>query len=165
VTFREIVARFLPGHRHVAYVDLHTGLGQRGRAEPVFRGGLDAGALDRARRWYGDALTQSEDGTSSSTPIVGNTASAVAAGLDGGARLTAITLEVGTRSGFFVLGALRGDNWLHVHGDRASAGDVARDVAADMAEAFVPPDEAWRASAMAQADEVLGRAIAGLLGE
>ena len=35
--------------------------------------------------------------------------------------LTAITLEVGTRSAFYVLGALRADNWCHVHGDPAPA--------------------------------------------
>src|SRR6266550_1500371 len=75
---REIVGTFAVGYRHVAYIDLHTGLGARAQGEPIFRGGRDAGAVDRAQRWYGDALTLSEAGTSSSTPIIGNTATAVA---------------------------------------------------------------------------------------
>lgn len=158
-TWRQIAATLVPGHRHVAYIDIHTGLGERGRAEPIFRGGRDPEALDRARRWYGDELTLSEDGTSSSTPITGNTASVVADILDD-ALLTAITMELGTRSGFFVLGALRGDNWRHVHGDPGGAASA--EVTGQMVEAFCPDDEKWQAAVLEQGEELVERAIEGL---
>lgn len=159
-TWRRIIRDALPGHRHVAYIDLHTGLGRRGHGEPIFRGGRDPGALARARRWYGQALTQSEDGTSSSTPITGNTASALADELGDGTRLTAITLEFGTRSELSVLSALRADNWLHLHGGPDAP--QAAEVHAQMNDAFCPDDPAWRTDVLAAAARVIDRCVAGL---
>lgn len=159
-TWRRIVADLLPGHRHVAYIDLHTGLGERGGGEPIFRGGRDPGALERARSWYGDSLTSSEDGTSSSTPITGNTASVLADVLVD-SLVTAITLEVGTQPGLFVLSALRADNWLGLHGDPDS--ELAGEVTRQMLEAFCPPDDKWQAAVLAQGEAFVERAIEGLL--
>lgn len=158
--WRRIVADLLPGHRHVAYIDLHTGLGERGNGEPIFRGGRDPGALERARRWYGDSLTRSEDGTSSSTPITGNTASVLTETLDD-SLVTAITLELGTRPGFFVLNALRADNWQGVHGECDS--ELAAEVSGQMLEAFCPADEKWQAAVLDEGEAAVERAIEGLL--
>ncbi|WP_267244874.1 M14 family metallopeptidase [Streptomyces sp. PR69] len=161
--FRTIVADQIEGSgaAHIGYIDLHTGLGERGLGEPIFRGGRDADAYRRARRWYGDALTASEKGTSSSTPIVGNTATAVADGLARDRRLTAITLEFGTRPGPEVLLALCADNWLHLHREPA---DAARsDLKTLIRAAFSPADdEEWRTSVFRRAREVFTQALTGL---
>lgn len=157
----EICTEFLPGRRHVAYIDLHTGLGGRGEAEPIFRGGRDSGALDRAREWYGQ-VTQSEDGTSSSTPIVGNTASLVADALDAAQLLTAITLEFGTLPGLEVLTALRADNWLHLQRDPGLK--LEQQIAQQIREAFCPSDEQWRAAVVAKARDAYRSALGGLAG-
>lgn len=159
--FRTVVAEQIAGAEHVAYIDLHTGLGERGVGEPIFRGGRDAHAHERARRWYGDALTASELGTSSSTPIVGNTATAVADGLGPGSRLTAITLEFGTQPGPEVLVALCADAWLHRH--HAPAEAVRSELKQLIRAAFCPAQDAtWRERIGRRAREVFGQALAGL---
>ncbi|MCX5016003.1 M14 family metallopeptidase [Streptomyces sp. NBC_00555] len=159
--FQAVVAEQIAGAAHVAYIDLHTGLGERGVGEPIFRGGRDAHAHERARRWYGDALTASELGTSSSTPIVGNTATAVADGLGPGSRLTAITLEFGTQPGPEVLLALCADAWLHRHSSPAEA--VGSELKQLIRAAFCPADDAtWRERVSRRAREVFGQALAGL---
>ncbi|MEV6674982.1 M14 family metallopeptidase [Streptomyces sp. NPDC051162] len=160
---RDVVTAYTAGAEAVAYVDLHTGLGARAQAEPIFRGGRDAGALDRARAWYGPALTVSEDGTSSSTPITGNTAGLVADVLGDGPTLTAITLEMGTTAGLEVLTALRADNWLWLHPDRRPA--LAESIGRRMSAAFYPDDPGWRDAVLRAGTGVLDAALAGLAPE
>ena len=159
--FRRIVTEHIAGVPHIGYIDLHTGLGERALGEPIFRGGRDPDAYRRARSWYGDALTASEEGTSSSTPIVGNTATAVADGLLGGERLTAITLEFGTLPGPQVLLALCADNWLHLHNTPAAA--TRSDLKRLIRDAFSPAEDAeWRGRIFRRAREVFQQAFAGL---
>lgn len=159
--FRDIVAEHLAGVPHIGYIDLHTGLGERALGEPIFRGGRDPDAYRRALSWYGDALTASEQGTSSSTPIVGNTATAVADGLRGGEQLTAITLEFGTLPGPQVLLALCADNWLHLRHTPTSA--VRSELKQLLGEAFSPAqDVEWRGRIFQRAREVFQQALAGL---
>jgi hypothetical protein len=158
---RTVVARQMARAARVGYIDLHTGLGPRAVGEPIFRGGRDPDARRRAESWYGPAVTASEDGSSSSTPIVGNTATAVADGLHRGEQLTAITLEFGTQPGPRVLPALCADNWLHQH---MPAAEAARDpIKALMREAFAPDEDAdWRTRVLDRAHEVFEQAFAGL---
>jgi predicted deacylase len=157
---RSVVREYLTQCPRVAYIDLHTGLGARGYGEPIFRGGWDDDALERARAWYGPALTISEDGSSSSTPIIGNTARLVGGELPAGTEFTAITLEFGTIPGARVLDALRADNWLHLRGGQDAA--LATEIRDQMREAFSPMDCGWRGSIWAQAKHVFGQAFAGL---
>lgn len=158
--WRDVVRQVIVGFARVAYIDLHTGLGERGQGEPIFRGGRDQGALDRARDWYGDALTQSENGTSSSTPIGGNTAAALTDELPGDTELTAITLEFGTEPGVLVLTALRADNWLYQRGD--PQGPEAEQVGRRMRAAFHVDDRAWESSVLAESRRYIAAACAGL---
>ncbi|CAO5149984.1 DUF2817 domain-containing protein [Frankia sp. AiPs1] len=146
-TWRRIIRRYLTGYARVAYIDLHTGLGARGAAEPIFRGGPDPDAPRRARAWYGEALTDSDEGTSSSTPIGGNSARALAQelgdGQPGSPQITAITCEFGTQDGLTVLRALQADNWLWQQ--RAPVDDTVRArIAGLVGDAFNPDDEGWR---------------------
>lgn len=159
-TWRHIIRSELMPFRRIAYIDLHTGLGERGHGEPIFRGGTDAGAFDRALRWYGNALTRSENGTSSSTPIIGNTASALAEEVGEGREITAITLEFGTEAGSTVLAALRADNWLRERGDPSGPDAVA--IKQMMVDAFCPDDPAWREAVLADARRFIGAACRGL---
>lgn len=157
---RGIVAEQVAGVPRIGYIDLHTGLGERGVGEPIFRGGRDPGARGRARDWYGSELTDSDEGTSSSTPIVGNTATAVADGLTRGEELTAITLEFGTLPAQEVLLALCADNWLHLGLDPVAA-FRAREKQLIRA-AFCPDDDMWRKQVLHRAREVFVQAVAGL---
>jgi len=158
----DVTRSHLTGREQVAYVDLHTGLGERAVGEPIFRGGRDRDALERARRWYGGALTTSEHGTSSSTPIVGNTATLLADVLCGGEQLTAITLEFGTLPGIEVLAALRADNWLALQPEGTVAPELHRLIKRQIRAAFYPDEADWRDAVLARADTVLAQTLTGL---
>lgn len=162
-TLSSIASRYLAGVPRIGYIDLHTGLGKRAWGEPIFRGGPDPGALKRARAWYSEHLTGSADGSSSSTPIVGNTASLVASMLGDGQLMTAITLEFGTLSGSEVLASLCGDNWLHLHGDAPAW--QAKEITRAMLEAFYPDDQTWRDAVWERAVTVFDQACRGLSGQ
>lgn len=159
---RTIVAEQIAGTPRIAYIDLHTGLGPRGVGEAIFRGGRDAGALDRAGAWYGPGMTNSDRGTSSSTPIVGNTATAVADGLTRGEELTAITLEFGTLPAQEVLLGLCADNRLHLDLDPVAAFGAPEKLL--IRAAFCPDDDEWRGQVLDRAREVFDQALAGLAG-
>ncbi|CAO5230119.1 M14 family metallopeptidase [Frankia sp. AgKG'84/4] len=162
-TWHHIIRTYLTGYERVAYIDLHTGLGERAAAEPIFRGGPDEQAPRRARRWYGEALTDSDEGTASSTPIGGNSASALVQELVD-AEITAITCEFGTLDGLTVLRALQGDNWLWQQPEPVDEPLRAR-LGALMREAFDPPDEQWRADVLDRGLAVINQAAAGVLPE
>jgi hypothetical protein len=157
---RDVVRSFLPGRERIGYIDLHTGLGERAVGEPIFRGGRDAGALARATAWYGAQLSRSEDGTSSSTEIVGNTATLVADEVGSGTELTAITLEFGTLAGPEVLNALRADNWLSLQDDVRD--DLRAAIKQQIRDAFAPDAPDWQAAVLARSAVVFGQALAGL---
>ncbi len=162
VTWRSIIREHLAGYDRIAYIDLHTGLGARGAAEPIFRGGADAAAHARAGAWYGPALTDSDDGTSSSTRIGGNSAQALMEELPG-VELTAITLEFGTQDALTVLRALQADNWLWQQGTGVDE-ERAAGIRALMRDAFAPEDDQWRAEILDRGGKMIGRAVAGLTG-
>lgn len=157
---RRVVRELLPASSRLAYIDLHTGLGEPGMGEPIFRGGRDPDALNRVRGWYGSSLTTSEDGTSSSTPIIGNTATLVASQMPAGCELTAITLEFGTLPSLEVLTALRADNWLHLQPAPPDA--VTADIKRQIRAAFYPSEPQWRDAVWTRANEVFGQAFKGL---
>lgn len=154
-----ICEEFLLGRRHICYIDLHTGLGDWGEAEPIFRGGRDDNAFDRACSWWGP-VTRSDDGTSSSTPIMGNTATLVADLLDAKQLLTAITLEFGTLPPLEVLSALRADNWLWLQPDPSP--ELTEQITDQIREAFCPSDMTWRATVVAKGLAAYQQALVGL---
>ncbi|GGK63263.1 DUF2817 domain-containing protein [Nocardia camponoti] len=159
-TLRQIVREHVAGARHVGYIDLHTGLGDRAAGETIFRGGDDSDAFARAVTWYGSEVTSSDDKTSSSTPIEGNSARAVIGELSDDVLITAITLEFGTQDGATVLAALQGDNWFALEGRRGDA--RYEEVRGKMFDAFAPSDVEWREKVLQRGGQVLEQACAGL---
>jgi predicted deacylase len=154
---QSIVRKYLPGIPRVAYIDLHTGPGTRGHGEPIFHGGLDDHAVERARSWYGDELTMSKDRTSSSAPTSGDMASLVAGELEPGQELTAITLEFGTLPSMEVLDALRADNWLRLQADADL--EIHSAIKHQIRQAFYPSACEWRSAVLARAKEVFRQAF------
>lgn len=161
--WRELVQRHVANARRVAVVDIHTGLGAHGEAEIIFRGRRDAPSIERARVWYGPRVTTSEDGTSSSTEIDGNTPRAVEDAMQDG-ELTAITMELGTLPPQEVLAALRADHWIA----RAPAAQVTDALRAEarrqMIAAFCPEARSWRDTVVQRGIDVLRAAWSGLFG-
>ncbi len=152
-TLRMVLRREAAGCRAAAWIDLHTGLGRHGRTEAIFNGRPDAGALSRARNWFGPEVTSMYDGSSSSSEVAGaNFAALDDAGI---AATAAITLEAGTRSPRAVLAALRARQWLRGHPDAAAS---LRDaILAQSRAAFHADDAHWQRGVYAGARAALLR--------
>ncbi len=73
------------------------------------------------------------------------------------AEVTSAALEYGTVDSVSVLQALRGDAWLHAHGD--PTGDVASGVRAAVREAFADDDPSWIAALWPRFSDVFGAAL------
>lgn len=154
-----IFSEHLGRAERVAILDYHTGLGPWGYAEQIVVEPPTAPAFRRARRWYGAAVATPLDGTSSSSPLLGDGLSA-APGLLPHAEVTAVALEVGTKSPAEVLGALRADAWLHVYGDLAS--EQGRQIKQQIRSAFYGDTEAWKGMVAGQSLLACRQAVAGL---
>lgn len=156
---KEIFARFLGSARKVAVIDYHTGLGPRGHGERICPAAADAPVLGRMRDWFGDDFTCPALGTSSATEIRGFNVIGMAEAVPR-SKLTALALEYGTLPSEEVKLALRADNWLHLHGDPASA--KGRAIKAQIREAFYQDADDWKEMVWERAVETQRLALAGL---
>lgn len=158
-TFHEIVGQLLEHARHVAFVDLHTGLGPYGYGELICTAVPGSREWEELQAWYGEGLTSPESGTSRSAPITGFIRTAVVNALPK-ANVRAITIEYGTYPVPQVLAALIADNWLHLRGDPGS--EHGRAVKAAVRRAFYPDESDWKEMVYLRARQILRRGAAGL---
>lgn len=148
--------------RLVVNVDLHSGLGPSGVGLLMQTAREQERGARLAREWWGNVIR--------AEPAVGRT-SALVTGLLGpalceqrGERTTvAVVLEYGTYDTLPVALAMQADNWLHTRGDLASAQAAA--IKQRLREVFYPDSSEWREKVCARADEVIGRALAGMAAE
>ena len=156
--FRDLLRRQTEGCRHLAWIDLHSGLGPFGVGERIFACD-DAGApLQRARQWWGAGVTSVHTGSSTSIPMTGPIQRAVDECPQ--ADYTGICLEFGTVPLPQMLSSLRADHWLHQHPE-ADAG-LARSIRQTVRDAFYPDTDAWRQAVWAQGLEATRQALRGL---
>ncbi|HEX6312604.1 MAG TPA: M14 family metallopeptidase [Acidimicrobiia bacterium] len=157
---RDVAARHLARAGHVAAVDLHTGLGPFGVGELLGpRPGTPA--WERARAWYGE-LTAPGEADSVSAAISGDVLDVLERWLSDAAEYTGIAIEWGTVDIVEVLQALRADAWLHAYGDPTGADAPA--IKAALRAAFAPDDDDWTRLVGVRFEQVVGQAVAGLLG-
>jgi len=116
---REILADKVPETvKRLAVLDFHTGLGNPGFGEPIYVGPTSEG-YEIAKKWYGEEVKSTMQGTSVSAAITGSVADAFPRSSP--ARETVyLALEFGTVSSMEVLSALRADHWLHAVPNRDS---------------------------------------------
>ncbi|UYN96810.1 MAG: M14 family metallopeptidase [Enhydrobacter sp.] len=160
-TVRAVAREELARARRVGIIDFHTGLGPFGHGELLCPVPPSAKSYARTRTWYGDELMSPEAGTSASAVVMGVMIDAFPQELPD-AEVTAVAIEYGTYSVAEVLTAVRGDNWLHRHGDPAS--ELGRKLKADIRERFFPAGDKWREMVWARADQTIGWALKGLGG-
>ena len=86
---------FAPTARHVAFIDLHTGIGPYGFGEIMSNHMARDPGHKIMQRWWSSEATYFDDGTSSSYYVVGDTQIAVTQTLTN-AQIAGITLEYGT---------------------------------------------------------------------
>ncbi len=158
-TFREILVQHASAARHVAFIDLHTGLGPYGYGEIISNHGPRDSGFARIKDWFGGEATSSEDGSSTSAPVAGDTNIGLEAALPRAA-VGGITLEYGTEPLRDMMDAVRGDNWLHAHGRLDSP--EGRAIKARIRKAFYPDADDWRAMVWDRAVDVTRRMSRGL---
>jgi hypothetical protein len=158
-TLRAILAPHAAQVRKFAFIDLHTGLGPYGYGEIISNHLAGDSGNDRVRQWYGAEATSTDDGSSTSTVISGDTHIGVQQSLPR-AEGTGITLEYGTVPAADMMNAIRADNWLHVHGDLASR--QGREIKAEIRHAFYPDKDDWKAMVFDRSVGVLQRTLQGL---
>lgn len=163
VTLRQVLRRHGQRARRLAWIDLHTGLGESGVGERICACRDDAVALQRARAWWGGGgqtpVTSIYDGSSTSALLTGLMWCAAYEECPQ-AEYTGIAMEYGTVPITEVINALRGDHWLHQHPE-APAGLRAA-IQARMLAAFYTDTDAWKAQIVVQARQALFQAVDGL---
>jgi Protein of unknown function (DUF2817) len=158
-TFRGILHRYAAQARHLASVDIHTGLGPYGVGERIFASiDEDPAVLASGRRWWGD-LTSVTTGTSTSIPLTGPIQCALTNECPQ-ARHVGICLEYGTYPMERVIAAMRAEHWLHRHGsgDAAQAADIKQ----AMKDAFYPDAPEWKHAVWRQGSQACLQALSGL---
>ncbi len=142
---------FLPAklakRRRVVHIDLHTARGPRGDYV-AFLEGADPTAGARARPIFGHRVRAWSPTDADGYEMRGGMLPELQRRAPG-VRYDAITLEFGTASDLGILRALRAENQLHWHGDRAAGQEHPARRA--MRDAFFPDDPRWRASVVSYA--------------
>ena len=160
-TLRRVLAQHAARARHIAWIDLHTGLGPSGVGERIYAGRNDAAATVRARRWWGDQVTSIYDGSSTSALLTGLMWNAIYDAAPQ-AEYTGIALEYGTVPITEVLDALRGDHWLALH--PMAPPELAAQIQARTLAAFYTDTDAWKGQIVSQARQAMFQAVDGLAG-
>lgn len=162
-TLREVLKKHGQKARHIAWMDLHTGLGPSGVGERIFACKDDPQALERARAWWGGdgktAVTSFYDGSSSSASLTGLMWSAVYDECPR-AQYTGIAMEYGTLPIIEMIAALRADHWLHKHPEASQEQQSA--IKQLVMNAFYVNTDEWRDQIIAQARQAMLQAVGGL---
>ena len=156
----EVVDTHLGRRSRVAVIDLHTGLGPFGVGELLGPRPMTP-TWERARSWYGELTTPGE-AESVSAAVSGDVLDGIERQLPDDVEYTPAAIEWGTVDVVEVLQALRGDAWLHAHGD--PNGSDAAPIKAALRAAFAPDDPEWARLVGVRFEEVVGQAVAGLAG-
>lgn len=162
-TLREVLRRHGRQAGQLAWIDLHTGLGEEGLGERICACRDDAVALERARAWWGGdgqtPVTSIYDGSSTSALLTGLMWSAAYEECPQ-AQYTGIAMEYGTVPIEAVIDSLRGDHWLHLHPEAPEA--LRAEIKARVLAAFYVNTDAWKAKVVVQARQALFQAVVGL---
>jgi len=162
-TIRQVLRDYGRQARHIAWIDLHTGLGPNGVGERIFACRDDTAALARARKWWGGngttRVTSIYDGSSTSSFLTGLMWMALYQECVQ-AQYTGIALEYGTLPMTQIIPALRAEHWLNIHPE-ANA-DLAKQIKQQMMDAFYTDTDAWKEKIVSQAREAMFQAATGL---
>jgi predicted deacylase len=162
-TIRKIVRQHTHGLSHLAWVDVHTGLGPSGHGERILATRNEASAIELATRFWNPEgktpITSFYDGSSSSAYLTGLL---FAAAYDEApkALYTGIALEFGTQPMMAVMQALRADHWLAKHPEAPA--EQAAAIKQQIRDAFYVNTPAWKKQIVAQGLSCVMQAVQGL---
>jgi hypothetical protein len=158
-TLRAILAPFAATAKHVAFIDLHTGIGPYGFGEIMSNHAARDPGHAIMQQWWGGEATYFDDGTSSSYYVVGDTQLAVNQSLPD-ARIAGITLEYGTiPDKKDMMNAVRADNWLYCHGGGDVSSPKGRAIKAQIRAAFYQEHDDWKEMVVERGHYVMKRML------
>ncbi|MBN9513020.1 MAG: M14 family metallopeptidase [Alphaproteobacteria bacterium] len=160
-TIRGIVREHGTNRRHIAWIDVHTGLGPYGHGEKIFGRHSDA-TLARALAWWGRDLIVSTATESVSPRTMGHITGCAPEECPGVA-ITPSTLEYGTLPSPQVRRALRGEAWLAGHPDAPAA--VSAEIRRAVRDAFYVDADDWKGMILGQFRAFALQTINGLAAE
>jgi hypothetical protein len=156
-TMRAILRKRGAAARHIAWIDVHTGLGPYGHGEKIYPG-RPAG-LPRALAWWGADVFAPFDGTSASADVTGPVVSIVYDECPQ-ADTALMGLEFGTLPDLEVLDRLRADTWLRRHPEAPATQQ--RAIRRDVRDAFYCDNDEWKGMVLGQARAVMLQSLQGL---
>ena len=158
-TLRLVLRQHAARCRLLGWIDLHSGLGESGVGERIFSALDEDGAKHRAKAWWGNRITFTEDGSSTSSDLHGALWHAVYDECPQ-ADYAGITLEFGTQPSEAVLQALRYDHWVarrhDPHDEHLEAARTA------MRHAFFTDTPEWKQAVLAQTRAAAVQAVDGM---
>ena len=156
---RQIVRDQISAER-IAWLDVHTGLGNYGDFVLLNSAAAAVPAIERGRAWYGAAV-QSVAGGDAVTPVCNGTVDlGLAREFTDGCTLTFFAQEFGTYDPTRVFRAMRADNWLQHYGDAES--ENGRRIKTELLEVFRPTDPTWQRTVLNGGAHVIRQARHGL---
>ncbi len=158
-TLRAVVRKYAAHARHIAWIDLHTGLGPPGKGERILSARNDAEGLADAQAMWGDDVTSFFQQSSVSANVSGSMLDAIQQEC-AQADFNAITIEYGTQPLKTVLAALRAEQWLH-NNPRTSLRKAAA-IKRQMLDAFFTDTDAWKEQVVSQARAAMLQSVDGL---
>ena len=160
-TLRMVLRQHASRCRLLGWIDLHSGLGESGVGERIFAARENDAAKHRAKAWWGNRITFTDDGSSTSSDTHGNLWQAVYDEC-GQADYAGIALEFGTQPTEVVLRALRYDHWVARRRDPHDKHlGPAR---AAMRHAFFTDTPDWKQAVLTQTRAAAMQAIDGMAG-
>jgi hypothetical protein len=160
-TLRTVLRQHASRCLRLGWIDLHSGLGESGVGERIFAARDDDGARHRAQACWGDHVTFTENGSSTSSEVHGSLWQAAYDECPQ-ADYAGITLEFGTQPLAAVLQALRHDHW--VARRRDAHGEHREPARAAMRDAFFTDTPEWKQAVLAQTRAAAVEAIVGMAG-
>lgn len=145
-TARAILRKHGLNRRHIAWIDVHTGLGPYGHGEKIF-GHHAPETLARAQAWWGRDLIVSSMAESVSPRTMGHI-TGMAPEECPGVAITPTTLEYGTLPNPAVRRALRGEAWLAGHPDAPDA--LRKEIRRAVRDAFYVDADDWKGMILGQ---------------
>lgn len=144
-TLHAIWSSHLANARTVLHLDLHTGLGPCGRRTIFQTADATDASAEVAATHFPTVMRfdRPVDHDGYSIGVLGPGLEAALGTRDDAPLVVPVVVEFGTLPDVDVLGAMRADNWLHQHGDPASA--LGHELRAQTRAAFFVDDPVWLA--------------------
>lgn len=155
-TLRKIIRAEFGGAERIVYLDIHSGLGPRGKGEVICTSPEQSSAFRRMAGWWGGIVHSTQAAGSVSSNVPGSITEAFTAELDG-REITPCGLEFGTVPMNAVAAALVADNWLHAH--RGLDDPLAPAIKKQIRDAFYVDEDDWKEDVTRQTREMIGKLL------